>query len=394
MTAPLPRKAIRQPFGMTSTTLPSGDTQTLVIGGGVVGASIGWGLARAGQHVTLLDEGDLALRASRGNFALVWVQGKGLGLPAYAHWTRRSADLWPDLAMALAEETGMALHYSRPGGFSLCLTDRELQCRAEEMARLHNQLSPADYPYEILDHEQTRRRLPAIGGTVAGALFSPLDGHVNALKLFHALHIAFQARGGRYLPGHRVETIAPHGAGFQVVGPWGRIKAERLVLAAGLDNARLAPMAGLHAPVAANRGHILVTEKTAPFLHHPIVNIRQTNEGGVMIGDSHEDHVGDTRLRRQIVSQIAERAIRLFPCLSHLQIVRTWSALRVMSPDGFPIYDQSDLYPGAFLACCHSGITLAAAHALDLAPAIANGRLPFATGSPFSGRRFHVQTAA
>ena len=48
-------------------------TEIAVVGGGLVGAAIAWGLARLGKHVTVLDEGDNAFRASRGNFALVWV---------------------------------------------------------------------------------------------------------------------------------------------------------------------------------------------------------------------------------------------------------------------------------------------------------------------------------
>ena len=52
----------------------SRDFDIAVIGGGLVGSSIAWGLARIGQRVAVLDEGDVALRASRGNFALIWVQ--------------------------------------------------------------------------------------------------------------------------------------------------------------------------------------------------------------------------------------------------------------------------------------------------------------------------------
>ena len=63
------------------------DYDAAVVGGGLLGAAIAWGLARAGQRVAVLDEGDVALRASRGNFALVWVQSKGLGMPEYAAWT-------------------------------------------------------------------------------------------------------------------------------------------------------------------------------------------------------------------------------------------------------------------------------------------------------------------
>jgi hydrogen cyanide synthase HcnC len=70
----------------------------IVIGGGLVDTAIGYGLARAGLAVVLLDEGDIAYRASRGNFGLVWVQTKGRGAPHYQRWTRRSAEEWPLLA--------------------------------------------------------------------------------------------------------------------------------------------------------------------------------------------------------------------------------------------------------------------------------------------------------
>ena len=65
----------------------------IVIGGGLVGGAIAWGAARLGASVALLDEGDVAFRAARANFGLVWVQSKGAGMPAYAHWSRRSAEL-------------------------------------------------------------------------------------------------------------------------------------------------------------------------------------------------------------------------------------------------------------------------------------------------------------
>ena len=101
-----------------------------VVGGGLVGAALAWGAAGAGRRVALLDEGDLALRAARANFALVWVQGKGLGLPDYAAWTARSAAAWPDFAAALGGETGIDVRYGRPGGLHLALSEAELERRA------------------------------------------------------------------------------------------------------------------------------------------------------------------------------------------------------------------------------------------------------------------------
>src|SRR5579875_3756708 len=80
----------------------------IVIGGGLVGSAIAYGLVRAGLKTALLDEGDVAYRAARGNFGLVWVQSKGLGAPHYQRWTRFSAEAWPSLAAELREITGIA----------------------------------------------------------------------------------------------------------------------------------------------------------------------------------------------------------------------------------------------------------------------------------------------
>lgn len=366
------------------------EPDVVVIGGGVVGGAVALGLARGGARVTMLDEGDVALRASRGNFALVWVQSKGFGMPEYALWSRRSADDWHELAGILREETEIDVAHSQPGGFMLCLSQEELDKRLDAMHRLHNQPVLSDFPYEVLDHAETRRRLPDIGPDVVGAIYSPLDGHVNSLKLFRALREATVRRGVDYRPNHDVEAITPMiGGGFRISGAWGAISAGKIVLAAGLGNARLAPMVGLEAPVKPSKGQIIVTEKTAPFLENPMVTVRQTDEGGVMIGDSQEDRGFDTVVGQPILSVMAERAVKMFPRLAGLNVVRTWSALRVMSPDGFPIYDQSQTHPGAFVVTCHSGVTLAANHILTLAPAIQSGALPDALAS-FSARRFHV----
>lgn len=366
----------------------------VVLGGGLMGASIGYGLLRAGVSTAILDEGDVAFRASRGNFSLVWVQSKGMGMPAYSAWTRRSAALWPEFAAQLQDESGVDVALAQPGGFTLLLSEEELERRRAFLARLHAQPGFETYPYEIWDRAQLRQVFPRIGPEVVGGSYCPLDGHLNALRAFRAVHMAFARRGGIYLPGHPVQDITPlPGGGFRIRTPAREIEAGKVVLAAGTGNAVLAPMVGMVAPVRPQRGQALVTEKAAPFLTHPVVTLRQTDEGGIMIGDSQEEVGFDTSLGLGILATMAARAARMFPEIGRLNIVRTWSALRVMTKDGFPIYQQSETAPGAFLCNCHSGVTLAAAHAALLAPMIAAGRLEDSL-APFSTRRFDVPAAA
>ncbi|MCG7393825.1 FAD-binding oxidoreductase [Microvirga sp. ACRRW] len=365
----------------------------VVIGGGLMGACVAWGLARRNLRVCVLDEGDIALRASRANFALIWVQGKGLGFPAYAAWTKTAAADWPRFAADLESDTGIDVGLDQPGGFTLCLSDRELQASVDALEQLREQSGALAHPYEVLDHAQTKMRLPAIGPDVTGAIYCPLDGHVNSLRLFRALHAALLSRGVDYRAEHAVDTVEPRDGVFIVKGTWGEIRAPKVVLAAGLGNAGLAPMVGLDAPMKASRGQIVVTEKASRFLRYPIVTLRQTDEGGVMIGDSEEANGASLAVDHAISSVMADRAIRMFPLLADLNVVRTWSAFRVMTLDGYPIYDQSQAYPGAFIAMAHSGVTLASRHATILADAIAAGTIPEEV-SAFATRRFHVSACA
>src|SRR5260221_3400825 len=109
-------------------------------------------------------------------------------------------------------------------------------------------------------------------------------------------------------------------------------------------------MVGLSAPVRPQRGQVIVTEKAAPFLHHPIVTIRQTDEGGVMIGDSQEEAGADPTVGLSVIAVEADRAVRMFTLLGPLYGVRSWAALLVMYHDGFSIYDQSSAHPSSFPA--------------------------------------------
>ncbi|PRX31463.1 glycine/D-amino acid oxidase-like deaminating enzyme [Paraburkholderia sp. BL18I3N2] len=368
---------------MTLTSTDSPDV--LVLGGGLVGSAVAYGLAREGARVTVLDEDDGGLRASRGNFGLVWIQGKGYGLSPYARWSRSSATRWPGLAQALQNETGVDVALRQPGGFHFCFNDGELAEREKRLSTLQAELG--DYPYQMLDAAEVRARIPQIGPAVIGASYSPMDGHVNPLKLLRGLHTAMQARGVRLVSGERAERIEPQAQGFVVHGKRGTYRAARVVLAAGLGNRALAPFVGLDAPVAPNRGQVLVSERVARFLDYPTLNVRQTDEGSVQFGDSMEEVGFNDFTTTHVLADIARRGVRAFPMLQHVRLVRMWAALRVYSPDGFPIYDHSEAHPGAFVVTCHSGVTLAAAHALRVAPWIMGAPTPDELPH-FSARRF------
>ena len=361
-----------------------------VVGGGLIGAAVAWGARRAGADVILLDEGDVAHRASRGNFGLIWLQGKGLGAPPYMRLSLRAGSLWPAFADAVEAASGQGIAFRQRGGFHFCFDEAGIDARRRVVAE--TEAAGGDIRIEILDRAEVVRRVPQVGPEVAGASFSPSDAVVNPLKLLRALVAAFVAAGGVYRPSSPVAGIVPGPDGFALSGDGFALSARRVVLAAGLGNARLAPMVGLHAPVTPERGQILVTERLAPFFPYAGNSVQQTDEGTVLVGSSHE-HAGFSEATDVGAgARLARTAVRVFPGLASVRLVRQWAGLRVMSPDGRPIYEGSAAAPGAFLATCHSGVTLASLHGLELGPAIAAGTLP-AFAADFGSARFHVPAA-
>ena len=265
------------------------------------------------------------------------------------------------------------------------------------LKRLHNQPGVVDYKTEILDHAQVAKMLPDIGPEVVGRQLLPARRPREfAAPVPHAAHRDQRARrrptcraiGSRPSPRDGGEFRLDDGAAA-------RSRANRVALAAGNANMRLAPMVGLEAPMRPERGQIVVTERLRPFLHYPVVTLRQTDEGTVMIGDSKEESIDPDRpdAGRQRHRGRA-RGAPCSRCCANVNVVRTWSAHPGHDPGRL-----SDLRrvarripapsPSAAIPASRSR----ANHALTIAPMIARGALDKSLVAPFSARRFHVQEA-
>jgi glycine/D-amino acid oxidase-like deaminating enzyme len=349
-----------------------------VVGGGMVGTAIAYGCASRGARTALVDQGDLSLRAARANAGLIYSQGKGEGLPAYAAWTRQSIRLWPDFADVMQQEAGRSIGFRRRGVIAFCLSEDELETRRALLQRMHNQLGGPAAPVHVLDRRDLEAMLPEarLGPAVVGATYSPEDCDVNALPLLRALYAGFLRAGGTHLPERTVGRIAADGDGFAIASDRDTVRAQKVVVACGLGIPTLAPMVGLHAPVRPVRGQMIVTERLAPMLPVPGSGVRQIDEGVVQIGTTTEEGLTVPATTVADLARMAARAAQVIPALAEARIVRSWAGIRPMTPDGCPIYQQSPDHPGAFVAVCHSGVTLCAAHAGPLAEAILAGTLP------------------
>ncbi|MDK1378158.1 MULTISPECIES: FAD-dependent oxidoreductase [unclassified Sinorhizobium] len=337
----------------------------MIIGGGVVGFSIGYGLLQRGVSVAILDGTDRDFSATRGNFGMVSVSNKGFNNIPYFRLSLASRNLWPSLADEVHDRSGINPHFEGRGKVYLSMGEQEL---ADRVSHIQEFLLRAgdEYHQEILSKDDLDHLLGhvGLGDRVVGGAFSRLDGSVEPLQFYSGLFRAYLSQGGHYFSSQIVRKIVSKNASFSVQTPSDTFSAPKVVIASGLGTPPLASQIGLRLNVRPERGQIMVTERIERVFNYPISGfLRQNVEGTIMIGSSSEYNGFDDHTSVGVLTGLAKGAVERLPLLRFVQINRCWAALRPRTDDGYPIYQESQQRPGAFVVSCHSGITLAALHA-------------------------------
>ncbi len=352
-------------------TLTHGDAwDTAIIGGGVIGAAIAFGLQELGQRVIVLDGADDDLRASTGAFGLLWVQDKGVECPAYGQWARASASGWGPFADRLYRVMPQDTGYRRNGGLHICLSDQELTTRIGRLEQLKAHSN--EVSYTVLDRDSLARKAGLKPGPlVVGAIYCPLDGAVRPLAVLGALRAAVSEQG-RLQSGVAVENLIPQASGgWRLNTSKGQVSAQRVVITAGLDSQRLAAPFGLALPMRPVRGQLLVTEAVDPVFNIPAFGLMQMPDGRFVIGNVYEDAGLDDGDTISTMARLSAHATALFPSLAGLRVIAAKAGVRTLPPDRMPLYGESPSHPGLFACAGHGGLLLAAIHANTVAPWIA-----------------------
>lgn len=353
----------------------------IVIGGGATGAATGLGLVRNNTgKVLLFDEKPGIHRVSRANFGLTTYMCKGLNDTAYADWSLRATHEWAGFAKQLEEESGICVDLSLNGGGEAFLGQEEMDIRIQQTRALKEMAKArgSEYPVSILDKYEFSQLMPKmkIGEQVVGGMFVQGAGHVNPLFLLRAMRKAFIDRGGKFIPGESVMEICPRQFDIIIKTNKDEYSCKKLVVAAGHGSTRLMGALGINLHLYPQRGQLLVTNRMPPLLPIPLLTVRQTAEGTFMIGVSNESAGHDVRVTVAVLKGQAKKGIAVFPMLASLKWVRSWAAVRVMTPDGSPLYDTIPGHDNIFVLAGHSAISLASMHASYIAPWIISGIKP------------------
>ena len=363
----------------------------LIIGAGVIGASIAFHLTRHGIKPLLVEKSDPAAGSSGACDGLVFLQSKKPGLHLkLALESRKRFD-------RLVDQLGSGIEFRNPGG--MCLIESEAELAAMRIFVEEQRTSGLDV--ELIDGDEARRREPCLSRKVIAATFSAMDSQVNPYALTFSFLRAAESAGARILRGEEVKGIeVVSGKVTGVFASNRRISSPVVVNAAGALAAEVGRLAGLEIPITPRRGQIIVTKAVPPLLRHCLISaqyvaakfkpeltatggmgfsLEQTDSGNILIGSTREFVGFDRRTTFDGVRTIASRIVPVIPALKHVPVIRTFGGLRPYTPDGLPILGKVAGLEGFIMAAGHEGdgIALSAITGELIADLIATGRTQF-----------------
>lgn len=389
----------------------SGRPDVLVVGAGVVGAACALAAARAGLRVAVVDRGPVAGGTTSGGEGNLLVSDKPPG--PELDLALLSLRAWRDVAAHLSDGSGLpagGFELEPKGGLVVAESARALPALSALAARQRGAgVEAVEVPADRL-HDHERHLAPGL----AGGMFYPQDSQVQPMLAAARMLAGARALGATLRTGVEVTGMLRDGA--RVVGvrtPDGDLPAGAVVNAAGTWGGAVADLAGVRVPVLPRRGVILVTAPVPVLVRHKVYAaeyvadvasdnadlessavVEGTPAGTILVGASRERVGFDPAMPVHVVRRLAAQAVRLFPVLADVPLLRTYRGFRPYCPDHLPVVGADPRAPGLLHACGHegAGIGLAAGTGLVLAQVL-TGAVPDLDLTPFRPERFEEVAA-
>lgn len=367
-----------------------------IIGGGVIGLSVGWQLARKGKKVELLERNEPGKGAAWVAAGMLAPQAEmGFEEIELFNLCRKSLDIYPQFLEELYEDSGIKLEVERCGTL-LVGFDRD---DTERLRRLYDFREKVGLPVDWLTGSEAREMEPLLSPKCSSALWIKDDAQVDNRKLLGALKNAFVNRGGELYDNHKVEAINIENGKVLGVHVHGiDIENEAVILSAGCWSKKVNGIdENFLPPVRPVKGQIIsLTANDECRLKHtvraPDVYLVPKKDGRLIVGASNEEMGFNTAPTAGEIFRMLERAWEAVPSIYDLPIQSIDVGLRPGSRDHQPIIGDSEI-EGLYFATGHyrNGILLAPITAYELSDWIVSGNKSPAL-SPFQISRFYQQT--
>ncbi|HEY4042130.1 MAG TPA: FAD-binding oxidoreductase [Rhodopila sp.] len=414
-------------------------TRVVVIGGGIIGVSTAFFLARKGVPVVLCEKGEIAAEQSSRNWG--WCRKMGRD-PRELPLAIEALRLWAEMNSLVNAETG----FRGSGIVYLCRTREEL---AKREAWLEQVARPSQLDTRLLSRDETTQVLPGLTGPWLAGLYTASDGKAEPAHAAPAISTAAARLGAIILTRCAVRGVETRAGRISaVVTERGRIACDTAILAGGIWSRLFCRPLDVRLPQLKVLSSVM---RTAPLAGGPEASasgfgfgLRKRLDGGYTVASwsgNIADVVPDSfrffadflptlrmrrgevklRLGRRFLTELAQparwpldrpspfEAVRVmdpappqailrqarahvtaaFPVFQAMQVAESWGGMIDVTPDGIPVISPVDALPGFFIATGFTG------HGFGIAPAagrlmaeLVMGETPVVDPAPFRFSRF------
>ena len=353
--------------------------EIIVIGGGVIGSSITYYLSKMGKKVLMIEKKDNCSGSAGASDGVVGYHTKKPGLQM--ELAIRSIAMFEELS----KELGMDIEYRKDCGG---MQPAETKLEWEILSEIVKEQRQSGVDIRMISIEEACKIEPQLNPDLYGALYSPTSGKVNPIRLTFAYVQAAKRLGAQVLSNTEVtDVLVKMGRVMGVETSKGTYYADQVIDAAGSWAAEIAAMAGVDLPIRPRKGQLFITEPLGPFMDVTLqcarynvikfkpeavgdkavlrmgasLSIEQTENGGLVIGSTREFVGYDRENTLEAMEVTMRRAMRFFPALKDVNIIRAFAGLRPFTPDGIPVIGEVEKLPGFFVAAGHEGDGIALA---------------------------------
>ncbi|ARX66685.1 MULTISPECIES: NAD(P)/FAD-dependent oxidoreductase [Bacillus cereus group] len=351
----------------------------LIIGGGIIGCSIAYYTSKYGRDVTIIEKGEFVSGTSSR------CDGNILAIDKDPGFDSQMSLVSQKLVTDLSEELEYSFEYRAPGSILVCESDEEMEAAQQWV----NRQQEAGLPFRMLDRQDIREESPFFADDLLGGLECATDSTVNPYLLAFSLLSEAQKFGAKAFKQTEVKSMEIETDGsFVVETTNGTFTAKQVVNAAGVWAPKIGQMLNINIPIEPRKGHIIVASRQQHVGCRKVMEFgyliskfggkrkvdaltekygvalvfEPTESQNFLIGSSREFVGFHTRINNEVIKCIANRAIRFYPKMADMMVIRSYAGLRPWTEDHLPIISRVEHIPNYFIAAGHEGdgISLAA----------------------------------
>lgn len=351
----------------------------VVIGGGIIGAAIAYYCSKAGLEITVLEKNELASGTSSRCDGNILAIDKDPGFDSQMSLKSQQ------LVHELDSELEIQFEYRNPGSILVCENEAEMEAAGQWVARQKQ----AGLDFRMLDRSDLRNESKYFADDLLGGLECKTDSTVNPYMLAFSMFYSAEKSGTKIWKQTEVRNLSkrPNGT-FEIETNRGVITANKVINACGVWSPYVGKMVDVDIPIKPRKGQIIVASRQQPIGLRKVMEFgyliskfggervvdqdiekygvalvfEPTESQNFLIGSSREFVGFDTRVNHEVAKLIARRAVRFYPKMADMTVIRTYAGLRPWTEDHLPIVCEIEEVPGFYVAAGHEGdgISLAA----------------------------------